>query len=221
MYILLFKIFIINKESNIKTYQDYLTEKQVIFNELTIQIQLKNIIKYFEVLYINTKPNEKKLIERRALLFLLVFLTGTNLDILLTLNKFNLIDLLEFTNSVNKYHYYRTYVITQMEYDKKTNGNTTSDSSIYLVEIKKKLINNLLKVNSTNILNELKNLFIFTGDYYIRKTNTDYILSPLNNDKKSITKSNATKELEVILRELQLKNILNTKITFEDLFLNL
>lgn len=209
------------KESNIKTYQDYLTEKQIIFNELTSQIQLTNIIRYFYILYSNTKPNEKKLIERRALLFLLVFLTGTNLEILLTLNKFNLIDLLEFTNSVNNNNYYRTYVITKMEYDKTTNGNITSDSYIYLVEIKKKLVNKLLKVKSTNILNELENLFIFRGDYYIRKKNTDYIFSPLNNDKKPITKSNASKELKIILRELQLNNILNTKITFEDLFLNL
>lgn len=210
-----------SQKSDIKTYQEYLTEKKIIYNELTMQIQLKNIIKYFENLYSNTKPNEKKLIERRALLFLLVFLTGTNLDILLTLNKFNLIDLLEFTNSVNKNHFYRTYVITKMEYNKNPTGNITSDSSIYLVEIKKKLVNNLLKVKSINILNEFENLFLFIGDYYIRKINTDYILSPLNNDKKSITKSNATKELKIILRELQLKNILNRKMTFEDLFLNL
>lgn len=100
-------------------------------------------------------------------------------------------------------------------------SSITSDSSIYLIEIKNKLVDNLLKVNSLNALNELENLFIFTGDYYIRKTHTDYIFSPLNNDRKSITKSNASKELKIILKELQLNNILNTKITFEDLFLNL
>lgn len=204
-----------------KTYKEYLKDKQIIFNELTTEIQLKNIIIYFENLYSNTKPNEKKLIERRALLFLLVFLTGTNLEILLMLNKFNLIDLLEFTNSVNNNNNYRTYVITKMQYDKKISGNITSDSSIYLVEIKKKLVTNLLKVKSKNILNKLENLFIFIGDYYIRKKNTDYIFSPLNNDTKPITKSNANKELKIILKELQLKNILNSKISFEDLFLNL
>lgn len=209
------------EELNMKTYKEYITEKQDIFNELTTTKQLKNIIKYFDDLYINTKLNEKKLIERRALLFLLVFLTGTNLDVLLTLNKYNLTDLLEFTNSVNKDNSYRTYVITKMEYDNNTNGIITSDSSIYLVEVKTKLVNNLLEVNNTNILNELENSFIFTEDYYIRKTNTDYILSPLNNDKKPITKSNATKELKIILRELQLENILNSQIIFEDLFLNL
>ena len=209
------------EELNMKTYKEYITEKQDIFNELTTTKQLKNIIKYFDDLYINTKLNEKKLIERRALLFLLVFLTGTNLDVLLTLNKYNLTDLLEFTNSVNKNGSYRTYIVTKMEYDKNTNGNITSSSSIYLVEIKKKLVNNLLKVKNINILNEIKNSFLFTEDYYIRKTNTDYILSPLNNDKKPITKSNATKELKIILRELQLENILNSQIIFEDLFLNL
>ena len=209
------------EELNMKTYKEYITEKQDIFNELTTTKQLKNIIKYFDDLYINTKLNEKKLIERRALLFLLVFLTGTNLDVLLTLNKYNLTELLEFTNSVNKNGSYRTYIVTKMEYDKNTNGNITSSSSIYLVEIKKKLVNNLLKVKNINILNEIKNSFLFTEDYYIRKTNTDYILSPLNNDKKPITKSNATKELKIILRELQLENILNSQIIFEDLFLNL
>lgn len=54
-----------NQESNTKNtknYQNYLTEKQLIYNELTTQIQLQKIIQYFENLYIHTNPNEKKLI---------------------------------------------------------------------------------------------------------------------------------------------------------------
>jgi hypothetical protein len=31
---------------------------------------------------------------------------------------------------------------------------------------------------------KLNDLFIFKGDFYTKKTLTDYIFSPLNNDKK-------------------------------------
>lgn len=80
----------------IKTKQELCTEK------LLTKSVLNKTIDFINTLYNKTDEHDKKLFERRVLLFLVVFLTGMNLKTLVQMRTFNLNDLFQLKNQISK-----------------------------------------------------------------------------------------------------------------------
>lgn len=217
-----------SNESNDYTHyteyiNDYITKKQSILNTLLNPYTIKKIIHFSEKYYNIININNKKLIERKVLLFLVIILTGIDLNLLLNMIKLDITNLFIKENETESSDCpYYTYVLDKSNFNDINVHINNHTSKVHYIQIKQALWDELYKKNiHLELITEIKESFIFKGDFFNRKDDLDYMFSPLSNDKKPMTKSNLIKDLKDFLNLLQNNNILDSEVKIDDLFLNL
>lgn len=178
---------------------------------------------------------EMKLLKRTLLLFLIVYLTGSDLNIILQMRKYHLIKLLNLQNSndaldikpVNwncfieddktmlnfQYHnYYKINLNCLLLYDIYNNDNKKNRFQEFYSDL-------------------LIVMYILSGEYIDEKKLTDFVFSTLSNNSFPLKKSNVIKDLNVIIKEFnnfknydlrskEIKDLLYWKIKLNDFLHN-
>lgn len=202
---------------------EYYIKKTIIINDLQNKNVLLTIIKHFNNI-LNSKINSRLLIERQILLFLLVYLTGADINLLLELRK---TDIDTFFDSY-KNNLGGLFFISNRKFNENSGQfELTNDSKFHLIKIKKYFSDNLIQTEDTNnLIDIIYNKFVNKTDWYKRKKkNTDYIFSTLRDNDKRITKSNAIKDLNDILDNLKNyktidgNSIIKSELVLDDLFI--
>lgn len=222
----------LNNVTNVNNYNhtivNYYIKKSIVIKELQNKNTLLNIIEYFINLYnlVNSKTNNSNnilLTERQILLFLLVYLTGVDLNILLELRK---TDIDQFFDSY-KNNLGGLFFISNRKFNKNSGQFELNDNSkFHLIKIKNYLSDYLIQTeDTTNLIDIIYNKFVKETDWYKKRDNTDYIFSTIRDNKKLITKSNAIKDLNDVLDSLKDykiidgNSIIKSKLVLDDLFI--
>lgn len=136
---------------------------------------------------------EQKQSERILLLFLILYLTNVDLSIILQMRQYHLHKLLQLSNSNNKHlSYLDSHCFIEGD---KTIGDIT-DYSYYTITF-----NCLFNTHFHEILVSIYETKILKGEYMDRKKSYDFVFSTLSDDSSPLKKSNAIKELKLLLEE--------------------
>lgn len=196
---------------------EYLIKKNIIINDLQNKNVLLTIIKHFTNM-VNLKINNNLLLERQMLLFLLIYLTGADINLLLEFRK---TDIDTFFNSY-KNNLGGLFFISNRKFNENLGQfERNEDSKIHLIKIKKCFFDNLIQTEDiNNLIDIIYNKFVKKTEWYEKKKNEDYIFSLLSPDKKKhISKSNAIKDFTTIVDNLKLNSIIKSKFVLDDLLI--